>query len=68
MQDKLVALGYLDAKYADGAVGRRDSATLDAVAVFQKRHGLRVDRDLGGSNSQTRKFLTWPAYQLRRAP
>lgn len=68
MQDKLVALGYLDAKYADGAVGGQNSATLDAVGVFQRRHGLRVDRDLGGRNSQTRKLLTWPTYQLRRAP
>lgn len=68
MQDKLVSLGYLDARYADESVGRSHSATLDAVAAFQKRHGLKVDRDLGGPDSETRKLLTWPRYQLRRAP
>ncbi|MEG3086657.1 peptidoglycan-binding domain-containing protein [Sphingomonas sp. PB4P5] len=56
MQDKLVALGYLDARYADGSVGRGHSATLDAVEIFQKRHGLHVDRDLGGRTARPVNF------------
>lgn len=68
LQDKLVSLGYLAARYADGTVGRRHSATLDAVALFQKRHGLKVDRQLGGPDSETRRLLAQPAHKLRRVP
>ena len=68
LQDRLVELGYLEGRHADGLVGRSRSATLDAVAVFQRVHGLRVDRDLGGPNSETRRLLARPASQLRPAP
>jgi hypothetical protein len=67
IQDRLVALGYLDASQADGIVGRSRSATLDAVAAFQGRNGLTVDRDLGGPNSETRRKLALPIGQLVRA-
>jgi peptidoglycan hydrolase-like protein with peptidoglycan-binding domain len=40
LQENLVALGYLDARQADGLVGHGRSATLDAVAEFQLRNGL----------------------------
>jgi len=68
IQDKLVVLGYLDARHADGVIGRTRSATLDAVAAFQGRNGLTVDRDLGGPNSETRRKLALPIGQLVRAP
>lgn len=48
VQDALVALGYLDARQADGTVGRSNSATLDAVQAFQTRNGLKPDRQLAG--------------------
>lgn len=67
LQDKLVALGYLDSRHADGLVGRTQSATLDAVQQFQQRNGLRPDRDLGGLNSATRRKLALPLSQLVRA-
>ncbi len=67
MQERLAALGYLDARHVDGVVGRSRSATLDAVAAFQQRNGLEVDRDPGGPNSMTRRKLTQPAGTLRRA-
>lgn len=67
LQDKLVALGYLDARAADGLVGRGRSATLDAVAVFQRRNGLRVDRELGGTSSDTRRKLALSVAQLQPA-
>ncbi len=67
IQDTLVALGYLEARYADGLVGRSRSATLDAVEAFQRRNGLRPDRDLGGPNSLTRRKLALPIPQLVRA-
>lgn len=67
IQDKLVALGYLDAMHADGLIGRTHSATLDAVAAFQRRNGLTVDRDLGGPNSETRRKLAMPVDRLVRA-
>lgn len=67
IQDTLVALGYLEARHADGFVGRQRSATLDAVAEFQRRNGLRVDRDLGGPNSETRRALARPISQLQAA-
>jgi hypothetical protein len=68
MQDKLVALGYLDPRQADGFVGRSRSATLDAVAEFQRRNSLKPDRDLGGPNSETRKRLAMPIANLVAAP
>lgn len=67
MQDRLVALGYLEARHADGLVGRRKSATLNAVKAFQCRNGLNADRDLGGINRQTRQRLAMPAAKLVRA-
>lgn len=67
IQDKLVALGYLDASRADGLLGRSRSATLDAVEAFQRRNGLRADRDLGGANSETRRKFALPVEQLARA-
>ncbi|MGY4398797.1 hypothetical protein ACVWZA_004007 [Sphingomonas sp. UYAg733] len=67
MQDRLVALGYLEARHADGLVGRSKSATLDAVQAFQRRNGLKTDCDLGGPNSQTRQRLAMPATKLVRA-
>jgi hypothetical protein len=68
LQDKLVALGYLAPRQADGLVGRAHSATLDAVRAFQARNGLKPDRVLGGANSETRRALLRPAVELRRAP
>ncbi len=68
LQDKLVTLGYLDPRQADGLLGRTHSATLDAVRAFQARNGLEPDRDLGGAHSLTRAALTRPAAQLQRAP
>lgn len=67
MQDRLVALGYLDATQADGFVGRSQSATLDAVGAFQRRNGLNVDRNPGGANSETRRKLAQPIERLARA-
>lgn len=67
IQDKLVELGYLDARHADGLIGRTRSATLDAVEAFQRRNGLKPDRDLGGPNSLTRRRLALPVQQLVRA-
>lgn len=67
LQENLVALGYLEARHADGLVGAGRSATLDAVAEFQRRNGLKVDRDLGGPNSETRRKLSLPAGGLVRA-
>ena len=67
-QDRLVALGYLDARHADGFVGSRRSPTLDAVAAFQRRNGLVADRDLGGPRSETRRRLALPIAQLVAAP
>lgn len=68
IQDKLVTLGYLDARQADGLIGRAHSATLDAVRAFQARNGLKPDLDLGGANSLTRAALSRPVSQLQRAP
>jgi hypothetical protein len=67
IQDRLVALGYLHPRHADGYVGRSNSATLDAVYRFQQRNGLKPDRILGGSNSETRKKLLGPIAMLRKA-
>lgn len=67
IQDRLVALGYLEARHADGLIGRGRSATLDAVEAFQRRNGLDSDRDLGGPHSPTRRKLALPISQLVRA-
>lgn len=67
MQDRLVALGYLEARHADGLIGRSKSATLDAVQAFQRSNGLKPDRDPGGPNSQTRQRLALPIAKLVRA-
>ena len=67
MQDRLVALGYLEARHADGLVGRSRSATLDAIQAFQRSNGLKPDRDPGGPNSQTRQRLALPIAKLVRA-
>lgn len=67
IQDRLVELGYLHPRHADGTVGRTRSATLDAVEAFQRRNGLRPDRNLGGPNSDTRRKLALPAARLVRA-
>lgn len=64
LQDKLVALGYLESRHADGFVGRSRSATLDAIAAFQRANGLNIDRDLGGTHSKTRAALAKPLAQL----
>jgi len=67
MQDRLVALGYLQARHADGLIGRSKSATLDAIQAFQRSNGLKPDRDPGGPNSQTRQRLALPIAKLVRA-
>lgn len=67
IQDRLVALGYRDPGQADGTIGRSRSAKLDAVGAFQRRNGLKVDRDLGGPNSATRRKLSLPTGQLAGA-
>ncbi|WP_420822873.1 peptidoglycan-binding domain-containing protein [Sphingomonas solaris] len=67
MQEKLAALGYLDARQVDGVVGRSRSATLEAVAAFQRRNGLKPDRELGGPHSLTRRKLAQPLISLQRA-
>ncbi len=68
LQDRLVELGYLEARYADGILGQSHSATLDALCAFQQRNGLTADRNLGGPNSDTRHKLALPASQLVAAP
>ncbi len=65
-QEKLAALGYLESRHVDGTIGRSSSATLDAVAEFQRRNGLKVDRNLGGPNSFTRRKLAQPIATLVR--
>lgn len=54
IQNKLVSLGLLDPKFADGYTGKH---TTDAVRAFQRSSGLKVDGDIGGRNSETRKKL-----------
>ena len=51
IQDILVALRFLDPKFADGFMGKN---TRDAVRGFQGHNGLFVDGDIGGPNSATR--------------
>jgi hypothetical protein len=67
VQENLVALRYLEARHADGLAGAGWSATLDAVAKFQRRNGLKVYRELGGPNSETRRKFSLPASGLVRA-
>jgi hypothetical protein len=54
IQDRLVELIYLNPKHADGYLGKN---TRDAIRGFQKNNGLKVDGDIGGPNSETRKKL-----------
>ena len=54
IQDILVNLSYLDPKYAGGFMNKQ---TRDAVRGFQGKNGLKVDGDIGGPNSETRKKL-----------
>lgn len=54
IQDILVKQGYLDAKYADGYMGKN---TREAVRKYQKANNLKVDGNIGGTNSETRKKL-----------
>lgn len=54
IQDRLVALLYLDPKYANGYMNQQ---TRSAVRGFQSQNGLKVDGDIGGPNSETRKKL-----------
>jgi Putative peptidoglycan binding domain len=54
IQDKLVSLGLLDPKFANGYTGRH---TTDAIRAYQKNNGLKVDGNFGGPNSETRKRL-----------
>ena len=54
IEDLLVRLRFLNPKYADGYV---DKHTRDAVRGFQRANGLKVDGDIGGANSETRKKM-----------
>ena len=63
-QEKLVQLGFLPARFADGIYGGKGSQTRLAVADFQKANSLDSDGDLGGSNSKTRAKLNLPFAQL----
>jgi hypothetical protein len=67
-QNKLVQLGYLDANFADGIIGGRNSQTRKAVTHFQKLHNLVPDGDLGGPKSLTRAKLNLPLSHLTRRP
>lgn len=64
IQDKLVALGYLDAFHADGIISRGNSPTVRAIREFQRNNGLKDDGDMGTANSQTRRKLQLPISQL----
>jgi len=67
IQDKLVALGYLEAIHADGIISRGDSPTIQAVRAFQRGNGLDDDGRLGTANSDTRRKLQLPVSQLNPA-
>lgn len=67
-QEKLVQLGDLEARFADGLVGGKGSRTRQAIIDFQKRNNLVPDGDLGGPNSQTRAKLNLPLSQLVSRP
>jgi Putative peptidoglycan binding domain len=67
-QNKLVQLGFLKARFADGIVGGKGSQTRQAVIEFQKFHNLVPDGDLGGPNSLTRAKLNLPLSQLKGKP
>lgn len=64
IQDILIQLNYLEARYANGIVSKGNSPTIKAVREFQKNNGLAVDGDLGGQNSNTRAKLKLPISQL----
>lgn len=68
IQDKLVALGYLEAIHADGIISRGNSPTVQAVRAFQGNNHLHVDGDMGTANSATRRKLQLPVSQLNPAP
>lgn len=68
VQDKLVALGYLEAIYADGISSSSNSPTIQAVSAFQRANGLHDDGDLGTANSDTRRKLQLPVSSLNPAP
>jgi Putative peptidoglycan binding domain len=61
IENKLVELGYLSSRYADGY---KENNMINSVREFQRNNGLKVDGDLGGSNSNTRKKLSLPTSQL----
>lgn len=61
IENKLVELGYLESKYADGY---KEKYMKNAVQEFQRNNGLKVDGDIGGQNSNTRKKLQLPTSQL----
>lgn len=61
IQNKLVELGYLEEIYADGYTGKHTTA---AVRAFQANNSLKIDGDLGGPNSNTRRKLQFPTSQL----
>ncbi len=67
-QNKLVQLGFLFARFADGIIGRKNSQTRQAVTEFQKLNNLVPDGDLGGPNSLTRAKLNLPLSQLKGKP
>jgi Putative peptidoglycan binding domain len=67
IQDMLVALNYLEARFADGIVSRGNSPTIQAIRAFQSNNALAVDGDLGGPNSNTRARLRLPISQLKGA-
>lgn len=54
IEDLLVRLRFLGPKYADGYI---DNHIRDAVKGFQRSNGLKVDGDIGGSNSNTRRKM-----------
>ena len=54
IEDLLVRLRFLDPKYADGYM---DVHTRDAVKGFQDANGLKIDGDIGGPKSNTRKKM-----------
>ena len=57
LRSRLIAEGYLDRKHVSGG-DRFDSTLKQAVAVFQRQHGLAVD---GAVGPQTRQALNVPA-------
>jgi hypothetical protein len=64
IQDILIQLNYLEARYADGLISRGNSPTVRAIRAFQVNNRLAVDGDLGGQNSNTRAKLRLPLSHL----